>query len=280
MVGMGWPSAGTTLENLLLTCQPEVPAPGKWTKLGSILSFLVLGFNCCNCLGRTYQKSIEAMNLQQKTDSEKVDDEIDPALKSDLHWSAVNGKRAKNGITLTSSTVVQFHVLVLAIMQEVTRYLTHWHLEAGSRQNKHSCRAPPLLDVANPKFSPYVMALQYLASLLTGAGRVLLTCPAFYNVDDWERSRPDEVRILRRICMYVSGWIYRRHLKFAEEHPVSTCVSCHRLAGKSRSVSKRDSWLNSLILDSCKQSCCITTTCNFFMLMYCTAPLPLVHGPR
>jgi hypothetical protein len=206
-----------------------VPAPGKWTKLGSVLCFLVLGFNVCNCLGQTYKTSIDSIQLDRKKgpkDGDNKEEDLDPALTSELFWSAVNGKRAKNGLVLTGNGTVQFHVLLLAIMQEVTRFLTNWHLFAGHRQNRKSVKAPPLLDIANPKFSPYVMVLQYLSSLLKGSGRVLLMCPAFWSVDEWESLKPEEVRIMRRICMYVSGWIYRRHLMFAREPPVSTCVAC------------------------------------------------------
>jgi len=153
---------------------------------------------------------------------EEEGEELDPALTSDLNWSAVHGKRSKNGVILTSSGKVKFHVLALAMMQEVTRYLTNWHLTAGSRQNRQSLKAPPLLDIANPKFSPYIMLLQYLTSLLSGEGRVLLICPSSCSVLEWERNNKDEVRIWRRVIMYVQGWIYRRHLLFAEEPPIST----------------------------------------------------------
>ena len=221
---------GSTFEDLWLSSQPDVPAPGKWTKLGSILSFLLLGHNCCNCLGQTYKASIAAIQLHQKKyDSKRVqdgDDDLDPALTSDIYWSAVNGKRAKNGLMLTGKSLLQFHVLVLAIMQEVTHFLTYWHLKGGHHQNRQSMKAPPLLNIANPKYSPYLLVLQYLVSLLTDFGRVRLVCIGFSNVQDWEEQRKEEVRTFRRIVMYVSGWVYRRHLKFAEQPPVSTCVTC------------------------------------------------------
>lgn len=214
---------GSTLENLLLSCQPEVPAPGKWTKLGSSLAFLLVGFNICNCLETTYKASIATIHLEKNN---AADESLDPALTHELHWSAVTGKRAKSGLLLTGNGTVQFHALLLAIVQEVTRFLTCWHLKAGHRQNRKSVKPPALLDAVNPKFSPYVMVLQYLSSLLVGAGRVLLICPGFSSIDEWVRTKPEEVRALRRICMHASGWIYRRHLSFAEEPPVSTCVTC------------------------------------------------------
>ena len=219
---------GAALENLWLACQPEIPAPGKWTKLGSILSFLVLGFNCCHCLEPIYKLSLEEFKAKKKnTETQTQKDqgegeELDPAVCSDLHWSAVFGKRSKNGLILTSSGKVKFHALALAMMQEVTRYLTNWRLTAGSRQNRQSLKAPPLLDIANPKFSPHIMVLQYLTSLLRGEGRALLICPSSGSVLEWERNNKDEVRIWRRVIMYVQGWIYRRHLLFAEEPPIST----------------------------------------------------------
>ena len=190
------------------------------------MTFLLLGFNCCSCLAHTYKTSIEAIQFHQKKYESKDEEDVDPALKSEIHWSAVNGKRAKNGLTLTGNPVLQFHVLVLAVVQEITRFLTYWHLHAGHNQNRQSLKAPPLLSVANPKYSPYVMVLQYLVSLLMGKGRSLLICRGFSNVRDWERANPEEVRTFRRICLFVSGWVYRRHLKFAEQPPVSTCVTC------------------------------------------------------
>ena len=119
------------MENLLLASQPQVPAPGKWTKLGSILSFLVLGFNCCHCIGPIFKSSLDAFQYQGKKQDPQQDDdfeaqEIDPAITSNLFWSAAHGKRSKSGLTLTTDGRVQFHVLALAMMQEVTRFLTHW----------------------------------------------------------------------------------------------------------------------------------------------------------
>lgn len=214
------------LETLLLATQPEVPAPGKWTKLGSVLSFLLLGFNCCHALGPVFEASVEAMHLvQRKTVDKKEDEDLDPALSSNIYWSKVNGKRAKNALTLTGSPSVRFHVLSLAVAQEVTRFLTNWHLKANSRQNHASLEAPPLLDVVNPLFSPYILALQYLTSLLRDAGgRVLLVCPAYSSVLDWEGCESSDVRVFRRVIMHVSGWIYRRHITFAEAPPFSTRV--------------------------------------------------------
>lgn len=153
-------------------------------------------------------------------------EDIDPALNSDLHWSEVHGKRSRNGLAVTGLPKVRFQVLVLAILQEVTRYLTNWHLDANGRQNRNSTHAPPLLDVVNPRFSPYVMLVQYLSSLLINKlGRALLVCPGFKRVAEWEAHNLEQVRIFRRLVMLTSAWIFRRHLLFAAEAPFSTCVS-------------------------------------------------------
>ena len=221
-------TAGETLDDLLLSSQPEVPAPGKWTKLGSILTFLIVGFNVCHGISRTFKASLDKIHLKcETTGKEGNDEDTDPALTSELSFAAVNGKRARNGVTLTSNGLVQFSVLLLGIMQEVTHFMTSWHLKAGSRQNRQVVSRPPLLDVVNPKFSPYVMVLQYLASMLISpvAGRILLLCPSYLKMEEWEKVEKHEVRTFRRICMYLSGWIFRRHMGYVSEPPISTCVS-------------------------------------------------------
>ena len=207
-----------------------MPAPGKWTKLGSILTFLLVGFNVCHGLSRTFKASLDKIHLKSETTNKEGnrDEDTDPALTSELSFAAVTGKRARNGLTLTSSDgLVQFSVLLLGIMQEITHFLTSWHLKGGSRQNRQAVSRPPLLDVVNPKFSPYVMVLQYVGSMLMSpvAGRVLLLCPSYLKIEEWEKFEKHEVRIFRRICMYVSGWIFRRHMAYVSEPPISTCVS-------------------------------------------------------
>lgn len=211
----------------MLATQPEVPAPGKWTKLGSVLTFLLMGAHCGGLLEKAYKASMESMPIQTAVDkSDDQEQDIDPALNSSLHWSAVHGKRARNGLALTGLPEVRFRVLVLAVLQEVTRFLTNFHLNAHGRQSRGSTQAPPLLDVVNDEFSPYIMLLQFLSSLLINlSGRVLLVCPGFKRVCNWESHRLEEVRVFRRMIMLCSAWIYRRHILFAREPPFSTCVT-------------------------------------------------------
>lgn len=213
----------------MLSSQPDVPAPGKWTKLGSVLSFLLMGVHCCGYLAHVFKASLDNMPVQkaEKPDA-AADEEIDPALNSSLHWSAVHGKRARNGLKVTGQPEVKFQVLILAVLQEVTRYMTYWHLHAQKRQSTGSSKVAPLLDVVNVRFSPYIMLLQYLSSLLLrDSGRALLACPGFQRVRNWELNSPLEVRCLRRMVMLTASWIFRRHIRFANEPPFSTCVACH-----------------------------------------------------
>jgi hypothetical protein len=86
------------LEGMALSALPEVPEPGKWTKLGPALEFLVLGSCCCAYLSKNFGKAFEhivfsdkAQKAQQAADDDTAN--ADPKLLQQLEWHKVMGAK-------------------------------------------------------------------------------------------------------------------------------------------------------------------------------------------
>ena len=210
---------GKTLVDVGLASLPDIPSTGKWTKLTGILSYLLFGHCCSGFLGPAMAASVSETKTQ-----EEVQGDLDPQLSASVNWAAINGKRARSALRITGTPATCYTVCVLAVVQEGTRFLTHWHLSrsSGVRPRK---QAPPLLDYANPEYSPVVCVLQYYASLLFDDGGRVLLLAGEMSVPEWEERNPGQIREFRRMVLLASAWVARRLAWVYSKSPYSSCAT-------------------------------------------------------
>lgn len=180
---------------------PETPAPAKWTKLWSCLSFLINGFLCSSWLASVVPRWLPALKILQKKpkQSGEPEDDIDPALAATQEYAKIAGKRAKKTEQFVSELAtgdLGLRLLILLLVDEPLRFLTMEFLRFSDAANTE----PALFCLCNEHSSALVAACQYLSSLLlTDASRLELLYRKFgySNIMDWEASEVKQVRHLR-----------------------------------------------------------------------------------
>jgi hypothetical protein len=80
-----------SLQDFALHAMPEIPEPGKWTKLFPALSFLVVCGCCCKFLPGRFAEAYKSMAFTTAVDSKRTicDTDVDPDLQKNIEWSKV-----------------------------------------------------------------------------------------------------------------------------------------------------------------------------------------------
>lgn len=190
-------------------------ACNKWTKLGPVLDWILLGYFPHRVLGR----SLEELGLD---DDEKPpplvdndDPNVDDNLKADLSYSAVRGKRYKASVGLFKDSVRMLTLLFVAISIEALRFLSCWWMRRARETDRYPQRVP-FLDMMYAPTSPLVVARQYLASLLWSDGgedrlQLVWRYQQFESYKAWCEGAPGQARELRRLILVTDASLYRRH---------------------------------------------------------------------
>ncbi len=96
----------------------------------------------------------------------------------------------------------------------------------GSASSRGTFASSPILfKLANPRTSPLVASLQYLASLLFGKGEKtrlqILFSSSHASLEEWEQECTQDVRALRRMVLLTISWLQRRIGDRIDEPPFS-----------------------------------------------------------
>ena len=213
------------LLELLMSCIPSVPTPNKWTTLFGPLEFVLGGCILHRWLPQVFKRAFEGMKFCEFDESSAT---LDPKLVEALSFHAVNGRRHASSLTFLSAPQANWSVAVLAITLEVNRCLTWYWLSCLGKSLAENCR-PPLYSLLDRRTSIVIQALQHYASLLLnseGNGRLCLLwassqCESFQEFCEEE---PSKVRVLRRMLLLGSGWVFRRHYVYLNTDPFTVTL--------------------------------------------------------
>ena len=253
----------------LFNTVPSSPAANKWTKLGPSADFMTFALCPHRLLAGAFSKLKEP---KEETTLQGDLNDLDPDLCKDVAFSAVAGSRYKASKEFLGAEETPTLLMRLCLVLEPLRHLTGWWMKCAS-DVEDPCRPPRLMDMVNPAWSPVRHALQYLSTLLDGkSSRLVLLwrLAGCGSLSEWYAQRPLDVRRFRRLCLLVSGWIYRRHeckwnqfpwllvgvadkrRSMADRRKIirtfdRTRVCCLR-PGMSRSLRSREDWSEDLLL--------------------------------
>ncbi|CAE7395126.1 unnamed protein product, partial [Symbiodinium sp. KB8] len=204
-----------TLLDLFVHAMPGVPSPSKWTKLHSPLDFCLAGTVVHNWLEHAFRSAFSDMVFQEFPDSEAG---TDPRLVEALSFHAVNGRRFQSSMSFLQNTHEKWAVGLLAVALEPNRVLTYYWLSCLG-QSLSPLERPPLYCLLDPSSSVVTSLLQHCSALLaseSGSGRVRLlwTTSGYDSYDRFCRCEPNRVREIRRIMLFTSCWIFRRHYEY------------------------------------------------------------------
>lgn len=181
-----------------------------------------------NAYGSPAQQPLGA-DQQHSKEHDKAWAAMDFRLMQDLHFSMVTGRRHAAAQAFLQDRSQNLRLILLAIAIEPLRYITAFLLGAARdvvREDEHT----ELLDMLVPAWSPVYLSLQYIASVLLNQGgaekRVVLAWrfQRCRSLSEWVATKPVEARLLRRILLLVSAWLFRRHIVPLSEPPWSLCV--------------------------------------------------------
>ena len=161
----------------VLRKRPTVPELSKWTKPVSSIDFWL----CGTALGMLFVRILCTMSRQPEhaaahADLRELIRDFDPAYlyDSEAGFRALRGSRLKKAVTTLSSKDTLPMLLLAEAFLDVQRYINKY-LNSSIRSTRvraavsgHS-RRPPALDLTNEAWSPVVVALQALSSLLVWA---------------------------------------------------------------------------------------------------------------
>lgn len=105
---------------VLFAAAPATPAANKWSKLGPVLDWTIL----CMLSHALLLSLMLALRVDKPQD--EADDDLDPALHHDLHFSAVLGKRWKSSTDFLTVAAHVDSMLCLAFALEPLRYISAW----------------------------------------------------------------------------------------------------------------------------------------------------------
>jgi len=158
--------AARCVKTLLLRVLTCVPQTNKWTKLGPCLRFVASGILLQRMLPALFMEAFKAFKSIVASDEFA---NVDPAMAEEVDFHAVNSQRVQKTLTLLCDDESCTKLIIVAIIMEPLQWLTSVLL-ANSKEILDTARAPLLLDALSMTHSPFVVVMQYFASLLHGCG--------------------------------------------------------------------------------------------------------------
>jgi len=208
------------ITGVLLAWLPGLPIVKKWTKLSPAVDYYACLVWFADLLRHIFPLAFKAFTGRAGKATERGDD-LDPDQVADITWGQVRSARVQRGQRFLNTELSRGHLPILAIVLEVTRFITVFHL-AKQRQSLQPSESPGLLDLATPARSPLVVAQQYISALLACSGSRLLLLRGRDGVDTmqrWCEVFPERALHLRQSLLMVSAWIHERHVRASESYP-------------------------------------------------------------
>ena len=184
---------------------PSPPAANKWGKLANAVDTMTFGY----AVHGVWPKAFARLQLDT---SAAVDADMDSVLQNDLSFSAVAGVRYKTSNDFLNRPCTEHKLTILGLVLEPMSALTAWLMRRARDTEDSPCRCP-LMDLVHPPASIVVSVLQYLSSMLDGSPTRLMMLwrpSGCTSLQEWIESRPQQVRLLRRLTLLVSSALYRR----------------------------------------------------------------------
>lgn len=149
------------LRDLVLRRVPSPPVASKWTKLSPALNAIVFGV-LIRLWPTLWPTAYSALSCARRSSGATEQDQDD--AQGALDFQALNGARFKKASEFVNNRESCIGVIILAICLEPVRMLTDFFIHCSSDARPHD-EPPPVMTLLNPRKSPLVVALQYLASL-------------------------------------------------------------------------------------------------------------------
>ena len=193
--------------------QPVPPSSGKWEKLVPGIMWMVK-LQLSGLLQLLLRPAFRKASFHKASGNSQTEDLDDPALRLDLSWHEVAGKRYARLERMVSNVWQEYVLMVTLLVAEPFRIMTHV-LIAASNNERSFVGFPPLMNLLYDPTSIFIFSLQYLSSLLRGtASRTRLLWGRKYNsFQRWIEREVDEARFFRRAVCHAIGQIELRHVR-------------------------------------------------------------------
>ena len=123
------------IRRVMFRFRPSAPAVSKWTKLGPVCDFLIVGFALHNIFPRLFLMLSDPVRGRV---AEGVNADLDYGLIQDLHFSSVLGKRYKASKQFLMNPDSHSTLLCLTVSLEALRFLSLWWMRVA-RDMDTSC---------------------------------------------------------------------------------------------------------------------------------------------
>ena len=146
--------------------QPVPPSSGKWEKLVPGIMWMVK-LQLSGLLQLLLRPAFRKASFHKASGNSQTEDLDDPALRLDLSWHEVAGKRYARLERMVSNVWQEYVLMVTLLVAEPFRIMTHV-LIAASNNERSFVGFPPLMNLLYDPTSIFIFSLQYLSSLLRG----------------------------------------------------------------------------------------------------------------
>ena len=207
-----------------------VPVHNKWTKLQPSNDFIFASISCCEMLPHLLSDEVKG-NISVQTAPG-----LDHALQETINWHAVAGTRLNASRVFVNDPKTKFLSIFTCIVLETCRSLTAYFLWCSRAKGSHC--VDDMLNYMHDSFSPIVVGLQHLSSLLRGTSARLAILYQAYGMNSYEEFRlnfPEFALLFTSGCRLVSAAIFRRFQHPRETNPFTFV----RGAGGRRSRQER-----------------------------------------
>jgi hypothetical protein len=128
---------------VVLRCRPGLAIIAKWTKLGPVLDFTILGQQS-NILQALFNQATDRFDFEKNTSVAAANED---QTATDAQWHKVAGSHMKRTKSLLGDQFRNVTIIFLAIVIEPQRVLHLWFLRAGHSVVDRA-RYPPLLSLS------------------------------------------------------------------------------------------------------------------------------------
>lgn len=210
------------MTDVVFSHRPGAPILKKWTKLGPSVDWFAQSMLLCSILPRVFGPAYTQFQTSGAGDSAGAHADLDADLVAGLEWASTRSSRVNRGNRFFMDSANCSQVTMAGIVLEATRFLTAFFLH-HQRAAIDKKDIPGLCELATARFSPVVVALQYLSRLLSGecGGRlVLLLGPAGCDsVRSWcDRFREVSWKF-RVLVTAAAAWIHDRFQRTSQAYP-------------------------------------------------------------
>ena len=168
-----------SLLQTLFRCRPTVPKLSRWFQVPSCVDFFLGGMSLGNILHWTVRDALIAPSMKGDglTSAESLQDimaKIDPAAIEEAvgGYGALNGVRLHKAFSMLGAPRTVGSLWILAICLGGVRFFAKYLRASGrsSRIKQHRATGvkprPPVLDLIHEEWSPVVVVLQFLSSVI------------------------------------------------------------------------------------------------------------------